>query len=108
MAKVKLVAGDTAPDMDVVLVDASTGGALDVSNVSDVVRFYMTKVGQTTPVTTVVCTKPNGGADGKVRVSWATGLTEGEFEGEFEITFASGKIQTVYEKLRLSVRGQIA
>ena len=96
------------PSVDTTLSDASTGAAVDLSNASDVIRFYFRPVGSTATPTAIVCTKPTGGADGVVRVSWTAGqLTEGEFDGEFEITFASGGIQTIYEKIRLSVRGAI-
>jgi hypothetical protein len=104
--KIKLVAGDTAPDLDVTLSDYSTGTPLDLSDSGDVIKFYYRVEGSSSTPTTIVCTKPNGGSDGRVRVSWGT-LVVGEFEGEFEITFQNGKVQTVYDKLYFTVRDDI-
>lgn len=108
MRKVELVAGDTLPNIDTTLQDGATGTAIDLSNASDVIKFYFRLVGSTATPTAITCTKPNGGSDGIVRIGWTAGqITAGEFDGEFEITYASGKIQTVFEKIRLSVRSAI-
>ena len=106
---IRLVKNDTAPDVDFTLTDAQTGGAINVSNAGDVVRLYFRLKGATALKATITCTKPNGGADGVVRAVWpALSLdTAGEFEGEIEITFSSGKKQTVYNKINFSVRDEI-
>lgn len=103
---IKLVKDDTAPDVDVQLVDAVTGLPINVSNAGDVVRMYFRQEGSSTIKATITATKPNGGADGIVRFAWSAGDldTAGEFEGEIEITFNTGKIQTIFETIEFSVR----
>jgi hypothetical protein len=41
-----------------------------------------------------------------VQALWPAGAldTAGSFEGEIEITFADGTVQTVYDRLRFKVR----
>lgn len=107
--KIKLVQSDLGPDIDVTMTDDDTGLAINVSNIGDVVVFYFRKIGETALVATILCTKPNGGADGVVRITWpALALAAaGDYEGEIQITFSTGKVQTMYEKLKFTVREQI-
>lgn len=109
---IELVSGDTGPDFSVILYDAAANMPIDVSGGSDVVRLYFRKEGQTgTPVvTTIVGVKPNGGADGAVTFVWPSGSLDeaGMYEAEIEITFSSGKKETVPDKVRFSVREGIA
>jgi len=106
---IKLVQSDTLPEIDVALTDESDGSQIDVSNGGDVVRLYFRKIGSTVLKATVVATKPNGGADGLVRFTWGTTDldTPGEYEGEIEITFNTGKKQSVYDLLNFSLRAQV-
>lgn len=106
---IKLVQNDTGPAITVTLTDDS-GVAVNVSAAGDVVKFYFRAVGSATVKNTITCTKPNGGADGVVKISWPVGAldTVGAFEGEIEITFDTGVVQTMYEKLKFHVRAQVA
>lgn len=104
---IKLVQNDTGPDIDVTLVDPDNNNtAINLTAAS--INFYFRQRGSSTLKATIVCTKPNGGSDGIVRITWTAGAldTAGDFEGEFEITNA-GKIQTVERKLLFRVRAQI-
>lgn len=109
--QINLVQGDTGPDLTVTLYDAANNLPINVSGGSDVVRLYFRREGQTgTPtVTTITGTKTNGGSDGVVTFVWPSGAmdTVGLYEGEIEITFTSGKKQTVPDKLRFYIRAQI-
>jgi len=109
MTTIKLVQNDTAPDIDVALTDESDGSQINVSNAGDVIRLYFRRIGTTVLKATIVATKPTGGADGLVRFAWgATDLdTAGEYQGEIDITFNSGKKQSVYDVLNFSVRSQV-
>lgn len=102
---IKVVVGDTAPDIRGTLVDLSTNTPVDVSNVATVVRCYVRKVPDGS-VTTITATKPNGGADGVVNVAWTAGIfaSAGDYEAEIETTFNTGKIQTVPDKILLEAR----
>lgn len=109
MASFKLVQNDTGPSIQVYLTDDETGLPIDVSNANDIVTMYFQKYGETDPKASLVGSKPNGGTDGLVQFDWTDGdLDEsGEFEGEIEIAFASGKTQTMYDKLSFTVREEI-
>jgi glutamine phosphoribosylpyrophosphate amidotransferase len=104
--KIKLVQGDNAPDLYVTLVNSSTNTKLNVSTASVVMKFreqYGTEL-----KAEITGTKPNGGSDGVVSFTWPDGAldTAGNFEGEIEITYQDGKIQTIYEVLKFIVRNQ--
>ena len=113
----KLVAGDTLPELTFTLRDsnaAASGKTLDPNNSAtwapiDVtgatVRLRLRELGSTTVKSTLTCTVTSGVA-GKVVTDFPTGTldTAGTFEGEIEITFSTGGIQTVYDLIKLQVR----
>ena len=113
-----LVAGDTLPELTFTLKDSNTaasGSTLDPNNSAtwapiDVtgatVRLRIRELGSTTVKSTLTCTVSDG-TGGKVITDFPAGTldTAGTFEGEIEITFASGGIQTVYDLVKLKVRG---
>lgn len=113
-----LVVGDTLPELTLTLRDSNTaadGQTLDPNNSAtwvpiDVtgatVRLRLRELGSTEVKSTLTCSITNGTA-GKVATDFPTGTLDraGTFEGELEITFASGGIQTVYDLLKLKVRG---
>ena len=109
--QINLVQGDTGPDLTVALYDSGSNAAIDVSNAGDVVRLYFRKEDQSgTPVvTTIVGDKTNGGTDGVMTFAWPSGALDsvGHYEAEIEISFSSGKKQTIPDKLRFYVRAQI-
>jgi len=113
----KLVEGDTLPELSLTLRDsnsAASGQTLDPNNSAtwapiDVtgatVRLRLRVLGSAAVKSTLVCSIINASA-GKVATNFPTGTldTAGTFEGEIEITFASGGIQTVYDLIKLQVR----
>lgn len=113
-----LVAGDTLPELTFTLKDSNTaasGSTLDPNNSAtwapiDVtgatVRLRIRELGSTTVKSTLNCTVSDG-LGGKVITDFPAGTLDaaGTFEGEIEITFASGGIQTVYDLVKLKVRG---
>jgi len=113
----KLVAGDTLPELTLTLRDsnaAAAGQTLDTNNSAtwapiDVsgatVRLRLRELGSTTVKSTLTCSITDASA-GKVATDFPAGTLDaaGTFEGEIEITFASGGIQTVYDLLKLQVR----
>lgn len=106
--KIKLVQGDTRPYVRVTLKDAD-GVAINVAAAT--VRFKFRAAGSTTTLFTVTCTKPNGGSDGVVVFNFPVGglsVDPGPYEGEIEIDYGSGDIQTVYDLLKFVVRAQFA
>lgn len=105
--QVLLVQGDVNVPIDINLTDASNGDApVDVTGAT--VRLYYRELGADVLTATVVCTLPNGGADGLVRATLpaACMAKAGTFEGEFEISIGA-KVQTVYGKQKFKVRNQV-
>ena len=114
---INLVTGDTLPELTFTLRDSNTaasGQTLDPNNSAtwapiDVtggsVRLRLRELGSTTVKSTLTCAITDGSA-GKVATDFPTGTldTAGTFEGEIEITFASGGIQTVYDLIKFKVR----
>jgi len=113
-----LVAGDTLPELTLTLRDSNTaasGKTLDSNDSSTwapiditggTVKIRIRALGSNTVKSTLTCTIVDG-TQGKVITHFPTGtLSEaGTFEGEIEITFATGGIQTVYDFIKLKVRG---
>lgn len=113
----KLVTGDTLPELTFTLKDSQTaapGKTLDENN-SDTwapinvtgatVKLRLREVGSTTVKSTLTCSVTNGSA-GKVATDFPAGTldTAGTFEGELEVTFSGGGIQTVHDLIKFKVR----
>lgn len=103
--KIKLVQGDTRPQIAVTLTDETTGSAIDITGATCLLKFRA--VGSTTLVDTLTGAVTNGPA-GLVIFVWNSttlNVDAGEYEGEVEVTFPNnaGK-QTVYELLKFKVR----
>lgn len=105
--EIRLVENDSKPDIDWILRDRETNAVIDVTNAT--VKLYFRAIGSTTLKATKTLTKPNGGGDGRVRCTWSAGdlNTPGEYEGDIEITFLGGTIQTVFEKQFFRVRSEV-
>lgn len=105
MSTIKLVQGDNRPYIRLTLTNAD-GSAVDVSAADVVVKFRA--AGTTEVLSTFVCAKPNGGADGVVVFNFpgaSLDVPAGQYEGEVEIDFG-GEYQTVYDVLRFAVRAE--
>ncbi|MFN6303749.1 MAG: hypothetical protein ACK42H_16325 [Planctomycetota bacterium] len=106
--KIKLVQGDTRPQIKVTVLDDVTGAAMDIRNSSLVMRFRA--VGSTTVLDTL-----NGvlldGLNGIAAFAWnpnSLNVDAGDYEGEIEITFSDSSRQTVYDLLKFKVREDFA
>lgn len=103
-----LVQGDSGrPQVKATITDENTGNIVDITGASVVMKFRM--VGATTlqdTITGVVTDGVNGICIFPMSALAMSG-TPGEYEGEIQITFASGSgVQTVYEPLRFRMRGE--
>lgn len=103
--KILLVQGDTRPILTCTLTDETTGLAINITGATVVLRFR--ESGSTTTKATITGAVTNG-ANGVVEFTWPVGAldTAGEFEGEVEVTFANGGVQTIYDRLKFKVREQ--
>jgi hypothetical protein len=103
--KIKLVQGDNRPYIRLTLKQAD-GTPMDVSSATVVMHFR--QAGETAVLSTIVCTKINGGTAGEVSFNFPGNTLDvepGAYEGEIEIDF-DGEKQTVYEPLKFAVRAQ--
>lgn len=122
--KIKLVQGDTRPQLILSLTDDTTGNPIDISTAT--VRLKFRASGSSTILATLSATAIAGvvledgtvstnapydvaGKGGRCVVSWnssALSNPAGDYEGEIEITFSDASVQTVYDVLKFKVREQ--
>ena len=114
---IKLVTGDTLPDLRFTLKDSNTGASSAVYDANDsetwapinitgaTVRLRIRKIGETTVSATIVGTIADA-TNGAVVFPFTSDsfLEDGLFEGEVEVTFSSGGVQTVYDLVKFKVR----
>ena len=104
--KIRLVRNDTRPVLVCTVTDDTTSLPLNLVGATVVLKFRA--AGATTLTATVTGTVTDG-VNGVVAFypSTAPEMLEGapgDYEGEIEITFSDGQIQTVYDTLRFKVR----
>lgn len=103
--KIRLVQGDTRPQIRITLTDENTGAALDITGATCRMKFRA--AGGTAVLDTLVGTVTEGPA-GVVVFIWnptSLNVDPGDYEGEIEVTFPAGAgVQTVYELLKFKVR----
>jgi len=113
-----LVKGDTLPELTFTLRDSNTAAsgfsAVDENNelswapidlTGAVVLLRLREVGSTAVTAELTCALVTP-ASGIVATDFPSGTLSaaGTYEGEIEITFSDGGIQTVYDLLKLKVR----
>lgn len=107
--KIKLVQGDTGPQIQLTLTDETTGAAIDLSGA--LVTLHFRALGEATTIFSRVCIV-SAPTSGKAVVVWEPGdlnVDPGEYEGEIEIYWAATGIrQTIYELLKFKVRADLA
>lgn len=122
--RIKLVQGDTYPQISVTVYDETSNKPTDLRAATVLLKFRET--GSTTIKSTItgslvagytdennntVFTPPpydEDGGGGGVVFSWDSDDldTAGSYEGEVEVTFPNNRIQTVYDVVRFQVREQ--
>ena len=106
---IRLVRNDNRPNITLTLKDENTEQAIDLSAGTTTIVVYFRASGTTTILSTLTCTKPNGGADGIIQFNFpgnALDVAEGAYEGEIEIDF-NGEKQTIYDLLKFRVREEV-
>mgnify|MGYP001465507397 FL=1 len=114
---VKFVTGDSLPEVTVNLKDSNTAASGKVLDENDnttwapinltgaSVKMRIREVGSDTITKTLTMTITDA-ANGKAATDFpSTFTTPGVFEGEVEITFSTGGIQTIYDLIKFNVRG---
>lgn len=103
---IKLVRGDTRPQVKVTLTDDTTGLAIDITGAT--VRLRFRAAGSDLVLSTIVGAVING-LGGVAVFQWPVGSLDveaGAYEGEIEVTFSDTTVQTVYEVLKFKLRDQ--
>lgn len=109
--KIKLVQGDTGPQVRLTLTDDITGDAINLTGAT--VTLHFRALGGTSPLfSRQIYVNPQTTTEGKAVITWAEGdlnVEPGEYEGEIEIFWAgTGLRQTLYDMLKFKVRGDVA
>jgi hypothetical protein len=125
--KIKLVQGDTRPQIKVVITDDLTEKIVDISG--STVRLKFRATGTTTILFTLTGYLLSGtedadgnvtlggvgqtysvvGSGGRAAFQFSAGqlnLEPGSYEGEVEVTFSDSGIQTVYVPIKFQIRAQ--
>jgi hypothetical protein len=104
--KIKLVQGDTRPALVCALTDENTGEAINITGATVVLKFRLS--GSTTLTATLPGSVTDGPAGGvafyPASVPSMLQGAAGDYEGEIEITFADGQVQTVFDVLKFRMR----
>ena len=114
---IKLVVGDTLPELTFTLTDSNTaasGATLDVEDETTwapinltgaTVKLRIREVGSTTVLSTITATITSA-SNGTCTLTFPTGTwtTAGTFEGEIEHTTSGSGIQTVQDFIKFKVR----
>lgn len=108
--KIKLVQGDTAPQLRFTLTDDLTGNAINLTGAT--VTLHFRAVGETAPLFSRAAVISNETAtSGLCVVAWQAGdlnVAAGDYEGEVEVVLANGTRETIFELLKFKVREDFA
>ncbi len=106
--KIKLVQGDTRPQIKVNLTEEDTGNIIDLTGAT--VTLHFRAVGGTTPLFSRAGVVTNA-VQGEAVFIWQNGdlnLDAGEYEAEVEVYWAASNArQTVYDLLKFRLREDI-
>jgi hypothetical protein len=109
--KIRLVQGDTYPQVKVTLTEENSGQAIDLTGAT--VTLHFRAVGGTTALfSRNGYVNPETAINGEAIFQWQAGdlnVPAGDYEGEIEAVWSTiGARQTVYELLKFKVREDIA
>ncbi len=103
---IKLVQGDTLPQIILTITDTTTGEPINLGDSSTSVNLHIRKAVGGARVMTIPCGKVED-EPGKVSFAFSNSSNlVGQYEGEIEIDF-DGNTLTVFETLKFTFREQI-
>lgn len=105
--RIYLVQGDiNRPQVQATITDENTGAIIDITGATVLLKFR--QVGSSTLQATITGTVTSGSGGVVVFPMTEEALSGpgGEYEGEIEIEFTGGSVQTVYDLLKFRVREQ--
>lgn len=108
--KIKLVQGDTSPQLKFTLTNEVTGNPINLSGAT--VTLHFRAVGSTTTIfSRQALVNPETASTGVCVVVWNSGdlnIEAGDYEGEVEVVLADGARETIFELLKFKVREDFA
>lgn len=108
--KIKLVQGDTSPQLRLVLTDQITGTPIDLTGGSVTLHFRAAGA-DTVMFSRPAFINPELATTGVCYIEWEEGdldVPAGEYEGEIEVLRSSGLRETIYDLLKFKVREDFA
>ena len=116
---INLVANDTKPEINLTLKDNTTAAAgltldpddsstwalIDISDPAVTVKFRA--LGSSTVLDTLTCIKVAPYTNGACYMPWGAdtlAVSAGTYEGEISLTYTSGGILTLFDRLKFKVR----
>jgi hypothetical protein len=108
--RIKLVRGDTGPQVQLTLTNEATGAVIDLTGATATLHMKAVATGTVVFSRPLIIAPPTA-AQGVALVVWgATDLdqTPGDYDGEVEVILTGGMRQTVYDVLRFRLRDQFA
>lgn len=108
--RIKLVQGDTGPQIRLNLTDTETGNPTDLTG-STVTLHFRAQDTDTVLFSRPAFINPDTADTGVCYIEWADGdldVEEGNYEGEVEIVNATGVRETIFQILKFKVRKEFA
>ena len=109
-SRIRLVQGDTGPQVQVTLTDEASGDPIDLTGATATLHFRSEATGTTLFSRPLVISGATA-AQGIATVVWdTTDLDQdpGDYSGEVEVVLATGLRQTVYDLLKFRLREDYA
>jgi hypothetical protein len=108
--RIKLVQGDTGPQIRLALTNQATSAPINLTGAT--VNLNFRAVGAATAeFTRPAFINPDTAINGVCYIDWAPGdldVEPGDYEGEIEVIQATGARETIYDLLKFRVREEIA
>ena len=104
MANVLLVKDDTSPQLQVTVTREDTGAAVTLASATTRLKF---RAAETTTILATLTGAAGDLANGVVVFTFGSGdlnQSAGAYEGEIEVTFADGSVETVFEVVNFTLR----
>lgn len=105
---IKLVKNDTLPLIKLQIKDEITAAPIDLSAIGTAAEVKLRAVNTTLVLSTLTCTIVDG-VNGIIQFDFSGGALDvdpGVYEGEVQLSFAGGGIQTLYDTLKFRVRDE--
>ena len=108
--RIKLVQGDTGPQIRLTLTDQETGNPIDLTGAT-VTLHFRAEGSDEVLFSRPAFINPDTDTQGLAYVEWAEGdldQEEGNYQGEVEVINRTGVRETIFQILKFKIRSQFA